>query len=336
MRPGGTSVPIILWRWSCVKATACKTVSCRASARCARLRRAVACAAADVVMAAEVGRFFHDLRVALRLTPDAGRASAGNRVDIVARLELGQIGALAAVARDVPYRAHLRRLCRTRSASGPAFAGTALRVDAPRGPRRSGIAPRPRMPDFGQGAPLLRAIGGGGRRAAEAARNVRRAVNDRAGRPGMALFTVTMGVALILLITQTAVLEAAVSQLPPSMKRIVRGAQNYVIVQPCRRSAMACAGSMSPIRARAGATNCGQPPNRIRCGAPRRGCLYPPPVETIVGCLARARPFASGLVRELREHGWNPTRQARENGRALERDSGGAQRRGQSGGTTPS
>jgi len=51
------------------------------------------------------------------------------------------------------------------------------------------------------------------------------------GRPGMALFTVTMGVALILLVTtQTAVLEAAVSQLPPSMKRIVRGAQNYVIV----------------------------------------------------------------------------------------------------------
>ena len=36
---------------------------------------------------------------------------------------------------------------------------------------------------------------------------------------------------LILLITQTAVLEAAVSQLPPSMKRIVRGAQNYVIVR---------------------------------------------------------------------------------------------------------
>jgi hypothetical protein len=56
-------------------------------------------------------------------------------------------------------------------------------------------------------------------------------VNDHAGKPGMALFTVTLGVALIVLITQTAVLEAAVSQLPPSMKRIVRGAQNYVIVR---------------------------------------------------------------------------------------------------------
>jgi hypothetical protein len=63
------------------------------------------------------------------------------------------------------------------------------------------------------------------------ARDVRQAVNDRAGRPGMALFTVTMAIALILLVTQTAVLEAAVSQLPPSMARIVRGAQNYVIVR---------------------------------------------------------------------------------------------------------
>ena len=47
----------------------------------------------------------------------------------------------------------------------------------------------------------------------------------------MALFTVTMGIALILLITQSAVLEAAVSKLPPSITRFVRGAQNYVIVQ---------------------------------------------------------------------------------------------------------
>jgi hypothetical protein len=77
----------------------------------------------------------------------------------------------------------------------------------------------------------MAAIGDGSRRAAAAARNMRQAVNDRAGRPGMALFTVTMGVALILLVTtQTAALEAAVSQLPPSMRRIVRGAQNYVIV----------------------------------------------------------------------------------------------------------
>ena len=57
-----------------------------------------------------------------------------------------------------------------------------------------------------------------------------RSTTAPAGR-GMALFTVTMGIALILLVTQSAVLEAAVSQLPPSMKRFVRGAQDYVIVR---------------------------------------------------------------------------------------------------------
>jgi hypothetical protein len=46
----------------------------------------------------------------------------------------------------------------------------------------------------------------------------------------MALFSVTLVVALIVLVTQTSVLEAAVSQLPGPMKRFVRGAQNYVIV----------------------------------------------------------------------------------------------------------
>jgi hypothetical protein len=54
------------------------------------------------------------------------------------------------------------------------------------------------------------------------------------GRMGQAtrmLIVVTVPITLILLVTQTAVLEAAVSQLPPSVARMVRGAQNYVIVQ---------------------------------------------------------------------------------------------------------
>jgi hypothetical protein len=53
----------------------------------------------------------------------------------------------------------------------------------------------------------------------------------RFARAGRALFAVTVPVALVVLITQTSVLEAAVSKLPPSVARIVRGAQNYVIVQ---------------------------------------------------------------------------------------------------------
>lgn len=205
-------------------------------------------------IAAEVARFFHELRSALQLSPAQAAQALSTRVDIVAALEAGRVSAL-------PPWPETCRIVRTYAG----FAGldprpvlysleqifiAMPRAPVPAAPRRA------RLPNLSrQGAPLLkalkdgggraafkamggdggraalRALGGGGRRAAAAARNVRDVVNEHAGRPGMALFTVTMGVAMILLITQTAVLEAAVSQLPPSMKRIVRGAQNYVIVQ---------------------------------------------------------------------------------------------------------
>lgn len=180
-------------------------------------------------MATEVARFFHDLRGALRLTPAQAAQALATRVDIIAALERGQIGALPPwpeTCRIVRTYAGLAGLDpRPVLHSLEQLFVSAPRAPVPRGPRR------PLLPNLGRkGAPIFRAIGGGGRRAAAAARNVRDVVNEHAGRPGMALFTVTMGVALILLVTQTAVLEAAVSQLPPSMKRIVRGAQNYVIV----------------------------------------------------------------------------------------------------------
>jgi hypothetical protein len=183
-------------------------------------------------MAAEVARFFQDLRGALRLTPAQTAQALATRVDIIAALEMGQISAL-------PPWPETCRIVRTYAG----FAGLdprpvlhsleQLYVAAPRAPAPKAKGPRrPILPALSQrGAPIMAALGDGGRRAAEAARNARRAVNDRAGRPGMALFTVTMGIALILLVTQSAVLEAAVSQLPPSMKRFVRGAQDYVIVR---------------------------------------------------------------------------------------------------------
>jgi hypothetical protein len=177
-------------------------------------------------MAAEVAQFFRDLRGALRLNPAQAAQALSTRVDIIAAFEAGLIGSL-------PPWPETCRIVRTYAG----FAGLDPRpvlhsleqlfAEAPRTPPRL-----TRRAQFGrQGAPILKAIGGGGRRAAEAARNVRDVVNEHAGRPGMALFTVTLGIAMILLITQTAVLEAAVSQLPPSMKRFVRGAQNYMIVR---------------------------------------------------------------------------------------------------------
>jgi hypothetical protein len=187
------------------------------------------------MMAVEVAHFFQDLRTALRLTPMQAAQSLVTRVDIVTALESGQIDALP----PWPETCRIVRMYAGFAGLDPRpvlhvleqlFAAIPRNPSA-NAPRRQRVA-NLQMPNLGrQGAPIIRAIGGGGRRAAEAARNVRRAVNEHAGRPGMALFTVTLGVALVVLITQTAVLEAAVSQLPPSMKRIVRGAQNYVIVR---------------------------------------------------------------------------------------------------------
>ena len=81
-------------------------------------------------------------------------------------------------------------------------------------------APEPSRPRPG-GRHVLSAVGHGIREAWEA----------RIGQTSRVLFAVTVPVALIVLMTQTSVLEAAVAKLPPSVARMVRGAQNYVIVQ---------------------------------------------------------------------------------------------------------
>jgi hypothetical protein len=51
------------------------------------------------------------------------------------------------------------------------------------------------------------------------------------GRTGRLLFAIAVPVGLLVLLSQTSVLEAAVAQLPPSVARIVRGAQDYVTLQ---------------------------------------------------------------------------------------------------------
>ncbi|WP_424957442.1 helix-turn-helix domain-containing protein [Hyphomicrobium sp. 1Nfss2.1] len=200
----------------------------------ARTHAPVAPPPSQAALAADISRFFHDLRGALGLSPMQAAQALSTRVDIIAALEAGQVQAL-------PLWPETCRIVRS-------YAGLAgldprpvlhileqLFVAAPRAQVSQPAPRRPLIRNINLGgqssAPIIKAIGGSGKRAAQAARRVSRVVNDHAGRPGMALFTVTLGIAMIVLITQTSVLEAAVSQLPPSMKRIVRGAQNYVIVR---------------------------------------------------------------------------------------------------------
>jgi hypothetical protein len=178
-------------------------------------------------IAYEVARFFQDLRRAFRISQAEAAQRLATRGEIVAALEAGQIGGL-------PPWPETCRIVRTYAG----FAGLDPRpvlnsmemlfAMAPRAPvsARQNLLPRHGR----QGARLLAAFGTGRKAAFNATRGVM-VMQERNGRAGLALFTTTVFVALVVLVTQTSVLEAAVSQLPPSVARIMRGAHDYVIVR---------------------------------------------------------------------------------------------------------
>jgi cytoskeletal protein RodZ len=165
-----------------------------------------------VSMAEQVGRFFIDLRHAFRASQAQIAQRLSTRIDIVAALEAGQVRALP----PWPETCRIVRSYAALAGLDPRPALTSLellmaaQVHAPPAPTR-----RRRQ----KGA------------LSAAADGLRELWEGNVGQAVRMLFAVSVPVALIVLVTQTAVLEAAVSNLPPSVKRIVRGAQNYVIVQ---------------------------------------------------------------------------------------------------------
>jgi hypothetical protein len=171
-------------------------------------------------MAAEVGRFFLDLRRAFRASQAQIAQRLSTRIDIIAALEAGHVQALPPwpeTCRIVRTYAQLARLDPRPALSAlEILLGTAAPTPAPT--RRKSPRPRAPRPDV---RPDL----------AAARERIRDAWEGRPGQALRMLIVVTIPVTLILLVTQTAVLEAAVAKLPPSVARIVRGAQNYVIVQ---------------------------------------------------------------------------------------------------------
>jgi hypothetical protein len=196
-------------------------------------------------MSLEVARFFQDLRRALDISQLQAAKRTATRIEIIAALEVGKLRSLppwpetcrivtaytrlAGLDPSLVLRS-LEMVLAVQARTPAPEAGRALpqlalpRPDKPVSPtslrrdtdRRSAGPPAP--VDSGEPAP------GFGER-------WRDFWEGRAARAGRATFAVTVPVALVLLITQTSVLEAAVSKLPPSVARIVRGAQNYVIVQ---------------------------------------------------------------------------------------------------------
>ena len=169
-------------------------------------------------MAQEVGRFFLDLRGAFRASQAQIAQRLATRPDIIAALETGQVRALPPwpeTCRIVRNYTHMAGLD-----PRPALTSLELLLQAsvhkPVAPAR-----RPRRAAEPAGEPVRSAV----------ISALREAWEGRVGAAMRLLVVVTIPVTAILLVTQTAVLEAAVTRLPPSVARIVRGAQNYVIVQ---------------------------------------------------------------------------------------------------------
>lgn len=192
-------------------------------------------------MAAEVGRFFQDLRRALRLSQiDAARRLA-TRPDILAALETGDVQTLP----PWPETCRIVRAYTGLAGLDPRpvlfsleqLRGTNVPVRRPKQERNYAL---PRLPDL---SGLRRSMAGLARMPARIAPSAgRRPEAEPQPRPRQGrehqhrtarrvLFGVSLPVALIVLITQTSVLEAAVSRMPQPMARLVRGAQEYIAVK---------------------------------------------------------------------------------------------------------
>lgn len=176
-------------------------------------RAAHQAAGPGAAIAHEVARFFQDLRRAFHISQAQAAQRLATRVDIVAALEAGQIGAL-------PPWPETCRIVRTYAG----FAGLDPRPILHSMEMLFTMAPRAPVSARQNLLPRL------GRQVNAATRGVM-VMQQRNGRAGLALSAAAVFVALVVLVTQTSVLEAAVSQLPPSVARIVRGAHDYVIVR---------------------------------------------------------------------------------------------------------
>ena len=177
---------------------------------------------------AEVARFFQDLRAAFRLSQAQTAEQLSTRVDIICALEAADVSAL-------PPWPECCRIIRTYT--GPVgldprpilHSLETLLAIAAQNPKPA--PKRSLVPQFGRRKqPQQRAQKG------PAEDSTLAAILDRLapfmpGRTGRILFAIAVPVGLLVLLSQTSVLEAAVAKLPPSVARIVRGAQDYVTLQ---------------------------------------------------------------------------------------------------------
>lgn len=166
----------------------------------------------DSSVAAQVAGFFRDLRRNFRLSqPDAARR-LGTSIDIIAALEAGDV-------RNLPPWPETCRIVQTYTRFARLDPVPVLRLIEML-QIRIGRSPTPPQTYDDENGLFFGMFDG-----------LRESWRGGFGRAVRVLVAISIPVALVLLVTQTAVLEAAVARLPPPVARMVRGAQNYVIVQ---------------------------------------------------------------------------------------------------------
>jgi hypothetical protein len=169
-------------------------------------------------VAVEVGCFFRDLRYSFRLSQPEAAHHLGTHVDIIAALEAGDV-------QNLPPWPETCRIVQMYTSYVGLDPRPILRLIELLQTSAGRMPVQPRSYDDDEPEPALRRMLSGARA------TLQNVWEGRAGQSTKLLFAFSIPVALVVLLTQTTVLEAAVAHLPSPVKRIVQGAQNYVIVQ---------------------------------------------------------------------------------------------------------
>jgi hypothetical protein len=163
-------------------------------------------------VAAQIAHFFRDLRRNFRFSQPEAARRLGTNIDIIAALEAGDVSSL-------PPWPETCRIVQAYTGFARLDSVPVLRLIEMLQIRigRSSSPPQ----DYEDERGIAGRMFGG----------FKNAWNGGVGRGLGVLVAMSIPVAIVVLVTQTAVLEAAVAKLPPPMARIVRGAQNFIIVQ---------------------------------------------------------------------------------------------------------
>ncbi|MHA1572485.1 MAG: helix-turn-helix domain-containing protein [Alphaproteobacteria bacterium] len=177
-------------------------------------------------LAPEVGRFFLDLRQVFRISREKAAQQLATRVDIIAALEAGDV-------RKLPPWPETCRIVRTYAAFArldprPVLHSIETLIAYNRHVTTAG--PQSMLASLSQRGALAALADFRSKAFAAGSLAWNRAMRDHR-RAGRAILAVAVPIALLVLLTQTAVLEAGVAQFPEPVARFVRGAQDYVTLQ---------------------------------------------------------------------------------------------------------